>query len=75
MKRYRNLSGNSGISAFDTGADYIKVQFDDGSIYLYDYTISGIDTVEKMKMLARSGFGLCTYINTHVRDRYAAKLR
>lgn len=36
MKRYRNLGENSGIVAYEDGENFIRVQFSDGSIYLYD---------------------------------------
>jgi len=38
MERYQNIGGNSGVSAYAIGSDFIKVQFKDGSIYLYDYS-------------------------------------
>ena len=41
MKRYRNLGGDSGIVAYEDGEDFIRVQFSDGSIYLYNYTKPG----------------------------------
>ncbi|HUB60110.1 MAG TPA: hypothetical protein VL978_05385 [Puia sp.] len=75
MERYQNLSGSSGISGFEIGKDNIIIQFTNGSIYLYDYISPGIDAVEKMKVHAKSGSGLCTYINQHVRDHYAARLK
>ena len=75
MKRYRNLGGDSGIVAYEAGDDFIKVQFKDGSIYLYDYTTPGPNEVEYMKQLAEEGEGLNSYISRHIRKRYAAKLR
>ena len=36
MQHYKNLGGDSGVSAFELGEDYIKVQFNDGSVYLYN---------------------------------------
>jgi len=75
MERYKNLNGNSGVVAFEIGVQDIKIKFHDGSIYLYDYSIPGSDAVEKLKELARKGYGLSGYISTFVRERYAAKLR
>jgi hypothetical protein len=75
MERYRNIGGDSGVYAFEIGIDSIKVQFSDGSIYLYDYSSAGSHNVEKMKTLARRGDGLNTFINTTVRKAYAAKIR
>ncbi|HET6256288.1 MAG TPA: hypothetical protein VFE32_19585 [Puia sp.] len=75
MERYRNFSGKSGVIAFEIGTDNIKVQFLDGSVYLYDYSSPGIEAVRTMKTLAKKGSGLSTFISTSVRDRYAARLK
>lgn len=71
MTRYKNLSGHSGVTAYETGDDYIALQFHDGRIYEYDHRIPGKRHVEQMKVLARSGHGLTTYINKYVRENYA----
>ena len=63
MKRYRNLGGDSGIVAYEDGADFIRVQFSDGSIYLYNYTTPGANDVEHMKQLAETGQGLNSFIS------------
>ena len=34
MKAYDNLGGNSGVVAYDYDSEVIKVQFDDGWIYV-----------------------------------------
>src|SRR5260370_585899 len=39
MHPYRNLSSDSGVLAYEIGADYIKVQFEK-AIYLYTYRIT-----------------------------------
>lgn len=75
MKRYRNLGGDSGIVAYEGGDDFIKVKFSDDSIYLYNYTKPGPNEVEYMKQLAEQGHGLNSYINRHIKKRYAAKVR
>jgi hypothetical protein len=74
MERYKNLSGISGVAAYETGSDYIKVEFKDGGSYLYNNAVTGIRNIEEMKKLASSGKGLNTYINSHVRKAYASKL-
>jgi hypothetical protein len=74
MQRYKNLSGDSGVISYEIGKDFIKVQFADGSIYLYNYSSPGEDEVEVMKTLATSGSGLTTFINKYVRGNYAGKL-
>ncbi len=72
MQRYGNLSGNSGVVAFEAGADFIKVQFKDGDTYTYTALSAGAQTVARMKQLAQAGRGLATFINTN-KPRYAQK--
>lgn len=73
MERYKNLSGDSGVAAFETGADFIRVRFTDGAVYRYDRRSTGARNVEQMKRLARIGQGLATFINKNVRHAYAMK--
>jgi hypothetical protein len=73
MEKYRNLSGNSRVAAYEIGVDSIKVQFMDGEIYLYNHNVPGKDQVEYMKVLARNGIGLCTFINRFVQNSFAEK--
>lgn len=74
MENYRNLGGKSGVKAFEVGGDFIKVKFNDNSIYLYSYRKPGSHHVEKMKILAKNGSGLNSYINLNVKFTYEAKL-
>ena len=71
MERYRNLGGDSGVAAFEIGPDFVRVQFTTGHVYLYTYASAGIQNIERMKLLARSGQGLNSFIDTTVRTRYA----
>lgn len=73
MKRYKNLSGDSGVVAYALGSDYIEVRFRDGPIYTYTYEKPGREDVERMKALAKAGRGLSTYVSAVVKDRYAFK--
>ena len=75
MQHYEDLNNDSGISAYESGDDYIKVQFKDGTIYVYDYNKPGSQHVEEMKGLANSGNGLNSYINKYVKSNYASKTR
>lgn len=75
MERYKNLSGDSGVVAYEIGPDFIRVRFSDGEIYLYNYASAGPHNIEHMKQLARSGQGLNSFINTTVRKAYARKER
>lgn len=65
MKPYRNLSGNSGVLAYASGADWILVRFRSGAPYRYSHAIAGVRHVEAMKRLAEAGRGLSGYIAVH----------
>lgn len=73
MERYKNLSGSSGVVEYEIGPDFIRVQFSDRAVYLYNYAITGSHNIEHMKQLARNGQGLNSFINTTVRKAYARK--
>jgi hypothetical protein len=75
MTKYENQSGNSGVASFRIGPTSIAVAFRDGGTYLYTYTSAGRQNVEKMKILARAGQGLSTFISQQVKHRFARKLR
>lgn len=75
MERYKNLGGDSGVAAYVIANDSITVQFNDGSVYLYNYASTGSDEVEQMKTLALGGEGLNSFINRRVRKAYASKMR
>ncbi len=75
MERYKNLSGNSGVAAYENGPDFIRVEFRDGAVYLYTYGSAGAANIETMKRVATDGRGLNSFINTTVRKAYARKER
>lgn len=75
LHRYQNRGRNSGVTAYEIGDDYIKVEFAEGPLYLYTYNIPGVRKVEQMKKLALQGRGLSTFISQNVRDQYASRLR
>lgn len=71
MERYRNSSGNSGVSAYEIGPDYILIKFSGNSrIYRYSYQKAGQHHVETMKRLAQRGSGLNSYVNRYVKNLY-----
>lgn len=71
MESYRNSGGDSGVSEYEIGSDYIKIKFSGTArIYTYSYRSAGSNHVEKMKNLARSGSGLNGYVNTYVKFKY-----
>ena len=73
MPRYRNLSGDSGVVAYETTSDSITLTFINGERYLYGAQRPGRAEVDQMKMLATLGRGLSTFVSQHVRDRYERK--
>ncbi len=75
MERYANRGGDSNIVAYEIEQSSIKVQFGDGSIYLYTSQSAGAANLEHMKQLAKAGQGLNSFINRVVRKRYASVLR
>lgn len=75
MERYANRGGDSNVVAYEIEQSSIKVQFGDGSIYLYTSQSAGAANLEHMKQLAIAGQGLNSFIGRVIRKGYAAKLR
>jgi hypothetical protein len=75
VRRYKNLNGNSGVTAYEVGANYIAIRFGGDAIYWYTFTSPGEEHVAQMKKLAEAGRGLAEYIATRdaVRDGYERK--
>lgn len=73
MQRYANLSGNSGVTHYRIGPDFIDVRFCNGDFYRYSYRTPGLRPVEEMKRLALEGKGLSAFVSRHVRA-YERKL-
>jgi hypothetical protein len=67
MEPYSNLNGDSGVLAYQIGADYIIVQFKTGhyTFYKYTYSSAGNLVIETLKNFARQGRGLNSYISTN----------
>jgi hypothetical protein len=74
MQRYRNLDGDSGVSAYELGEDWIRIRFVGGETYEYTDAVTGAEHVQNMQTLAEAGEGLATYISKFVHDAYARKL-
>jgi hypothetical protein len=53
MEYYKNLGGNSGVIAYEVGSDFIKVQFRDYSIYLYNYQSAGRNNITNEMQLGK----------------------
>ena len=64
MHPYRSKSGKiSGVTAYETGSNFILVQFNYENTYKYTYRSAGKTVIEKMKTLALSQQGLGTFIS------------
>ena len=74
MKRYRNLDGHSGVTAYECGDGFIRIRFVNGDTYEYTDKATGPKHVANMQQLARAGRGLATYVSRFVHDDYARKL-
>ncbi len=74
MQPYANLNGKSNVKAFQEGDDFIVVEFMSGqwTVYTYTYESAGSTSIEQMKMLARQGSGLNSYIGKN-KPGYSSK--
>lgn len=71
MIAYRDVDGDSGVLAYEFGVDYINIQFKGTSrIYRYSYQSAGRENIETMKVLAKNGDGLNSFINKNVKYLY-----
>jgi len=70
MQTYANLGGNSNISRYEIGSDFIRVEFKDSSIYKYSNSSAGENHVNEMKKLAEDGQGLNSYIMLNCKHSY-----
>ena len=74
MTPYKDLSGRSGIDAYEIRDRAIVVRFKHAGAYVYNYDSPGPEEVETMKRLAESGRDLSTFISQKVKRRYPKKL-
>lgn len=75
MQPYGQPGRSQGVVGYEIGETFIRLEFGDGSIYRYDADNPGASDIEQMKALAARGEGLTTYVNKHVRKRYAKRER
>lgn len=75
MKTYKDINRGSGISAYDYGEDWIKIDFKRGGLYEYRESKIGSAHISEMKRLADAGEGLNEYINRNlsVRNGWSSK--
>jgi hypothetical protein len=71
MERYKNLSGISSVAAYETGPDFIRIQFTDGAVYRYTNASAGEAHIIRMKTLAAAGRGLNSFIDREVQNAFA----
>lgn len=72
---YANRGGDSNVASYEDGPGWIEVTFMDFSTYRYDDRSAGAASILTMQQLAQDGHGLNAYINTHVKMKYASKVR
>lgn len=71
MRQYLDVDRDSGVAEYEIGLDYIDVKFKSSvKVYRYSYRSAGMENVEEMKVLAKSGNGLNAFITRNVRDKY-----
>jgi hypothetical protein len=75
MAHYNDVSGTSGITAFQSNNDSITIEYKGGSAYLYSDQVAGSANVGHMKTLAASGQGLNSFINKHLTKSQAIRVR
>jgi hypothetical protein len=75
MKKYKDITGESGVTAYQESENWIAVEFNSESVYLYTYASAGKRAVEQMKKMAAAGKGLSTYISQKVKEKYETKIK
>ena len=70
MEKYKNFRGDSGVSSYQIGFDYIQVMFINGGVYTYSHLKAAKAHIDQMKILAEKGVGLNSYINKYVKNLY-----
>lgn len=75
MDVYKNLNGTSQVHSYEINDNQIIVRFADGATYRYTNQSVGSVNLAQLKLLATSGRGLQSYINSTpgVRTYYAEK--
>jgi hypothetical protein len=75
MKTYKDIDKDSGITAYDYGDVWIKIQFKSGQIYEYYASKIGQAHISAMKTMADAGEGLNSYIrkNPTVRNGWSSR--
>lgn len=74
METYLDIDNDSNVESYQIEEDRIIVKFKSGATQFYEYTYSraGSSNVEHMKVLAKCGDGLNSFISTN-RPPYSSK--
>ena len=75
FKRYKNLSGDSKVAAYEIAKDGVTIRFTNSTVYRYTNQSADPANISKMKTLATAGKGLGTYVEAHVKTRFLRKVR
>ena len=71
MEIYKDINNDSNVTHYEISDIYIRVKFrGTAKIYSYSYRKAGQYHVDKMKVLAKSGDGLNSYIMLNVKNLY-----
>lgn len=75
MERYKNLSGQSNVVAYELDQGSISVEFASGAYrtYVYDSNRPGPVMVAELQRLAVAGRGLNSYISSVVKSNFSRK--
>lgn len=75
MERYKNLSGQSNVVAYELAQGSISVEFASGvyRTYVYDSNRPGPVMVAELQRLAVAGRGLNSYISSVVKSNFSRK--
>jgi hypothetical protein len=65
MIPYKNINHFSSILAYESGSEWIRIEFVSGAVREYTYENVGKDHVEAMKKCAIKGKGLGSYVLNH----------
>ncbi len=75
MIRYKDINGDSGVSEYEAGPNFIRVRFGKGGTYLWTAASAGSTHIRNMQQLAQRGDGLNAYINHYVRNSFVRQER
>jgi hypothetical protein len=71
MARYKNHTGNSNITSYNVGKDFIQVSFEGSDkVYKYSHQSAGKENIDQMKKLAEAGTGLGSFIHKNVKHKH-----